>query len=95
MDISKIFTQYMLDPKPEYSEDLNNFINMHNMSVSELAQSMLHTALLSVLIEKGLITEKELEDAFINRIDTAEELVTLKKNYESIQNCIEFETNQK
>ena len=51
-DITKQLQDLMIDPKEEYADELNQYINMHNVSVSEFAQSVTDVALLNLLVKK-------------------------------------------
>ena len=65
MYIANILESLMVNTDTNYSPELNDAINMHNGSVTSFAQGITTTAILSLLIEKNIITD----DEFIAKLD--------------------------
>ena len=87
-DITKQFSDLMIDPKEEYSDELNQYINIHNVSVSEFAQSVTDAALLNLLVKKGIITEEEFFTEMYNTMTRLNGFETLKSNYDALMDGI-------
>ena len=92
-ELTSQFTEFMVDPDPRYSQELNEYIQLHNVSVSEIAQSITEMSLISLLIDKGIITLDELGTKMRENVDTWPSLQQLKKNYESLMTLIRYETD--
>ena len=91
-NLTKQFTEFMIQPDEKYSAELNEYINMHNVSVSELGQSIMEMSLVSVLIEKGIITADELYAKMYDSLESLPSFEQMKKNYESLKTIIQCET---
>ena len=87
-NLTKQFNDLMIDPKEEYSDELNRYINMHNVSVSEFAQSLTDVALLNLLVKKGIITEEEFSNEMYNTMTHLKGFETLKSNYDALMDGI-------
>lgn len=88
-EITKQFTEFMINPDERYDDELNQYITMHNTSVSELAQSIMEMSLVSLLIKKNIITADELMTEMYDSLSILPSFATMKKNYESLRMIIE------
>lgn len=83
-NITKQFTEFMIEPREEYPDELNQYINLHNVSVSELAQSTMEMSSISLLIKKGIITAEELVNEMQTSMNSLQSFETLKSNYNAL-----------
>lgn len=80
-----------IDNSQDYSEELQNFINLHNTSISQLCQSILSGSILSILIKKGIITEEEFLKEFEEFFNSSGQKKVIENNRDQLLQCIEAE----
>ena len=94
-ELSNYIKRLSIDPSLEYSEELSEFINMHNISISQMMQQVMNSTLLSLLIKKGIITDKEYIDEFKVFMNTSKQFKEIESNRDKLLQCIEVEMSYK
>jgi len=91
--ISDYINDLCIDNSVDYSEELQNYINIHNTSIAEFCQSILSSSLLSILIKKGIITDEEFISEFDTLFNSSKQKEMIEKNRDQIIQCIEAESD--
>jgi hypothetical protein len=82
-----------IDNSVNYTEDLQNLINIHNTTISEVCQSILTSSLLSILIKKGIITDEEFVKEFEEFFNNSKQREALESNRDRLLEYASLETD--
>ena len=91
MNTTDLLATMMLDPNEEYSPEINNAINMHNNSISAFAQGVTASAIVALLIKKGIVTETEFLSELESLIESSTQKDAIIYNRDVLLQCIEEE----
>ena len=84
-------SQYMINTNENFSDRLNDAINMHNGSVASFAQSLTIGSLVSLLLKKEIITESEISEELRTMFKESEQLRVITYNREMLGELIDEE----
>ena len=91
MKINEIISNLVIETKPEYSDELNEFINSHNTVVASFVQNTTLSSILSILYKKNIITDEEFDVEITRCVDMSKQKEILEKNRDGILECIASE----
>ena len=86
---TKTLTDLMLDTNPDYSPEINDAINMHNSSIVAFSQGVTVSSLLTLLINKNIISEEEFANEMNRQIGLSDQHNVIMSNREILLSCIE------
>lgn len=91
MTFNEFIKTLVIDVDKEYSEEINEYINIHNSAVSSFIQGLTMSSILSILYKKNIITEKEFDDEINGFLSSSKQKDILENNRDAILQCIEAE----
>lgn len=83
--------KFAINPNEAYSQELNQLINMHNMSVTTYIHSMELYTIIRVLLEKNIVSEDDIIERMQYFFKITGDAQVLRTNNEHIASVIESE----
>ena len=92
MNISEKFTDLIMSEQENYSDEVNQYIRMHNKAISDFAQSVTISSVVSLLIKKGILTDDEITGELTTIInENQSNIKQIEDNRNIICQLIEYE----
>lgn len=93
MNISEKFKTLIMSEQDTFSEELNQYIRMHNKAISEFAQSITTASIVSLLIKKGILTDAEISEELTRVLnENQSNIKQIENNRDMLYQLIEYET---
>ena len=95
VELYKKISELSIDVNITDNEEISNLIALHNMTVSDIVQSLTSVSILNILIDKGIITHDEFTDQLSRQYESSEQIVSLLNNRDRLLEMIVTEDEEK